>query len=962
MSGEILREGVFIMNRYKLLSTLLKVFLILSLLGIVYIIVNPIVRNMDKEITVIESNYVSPEDRPVNNLEWIIKQNKITFADSEEPMLIYYSDDRIDVKDFLPKVNDNVVIMEKLFEKNNYEDVLSLIRNVTGVKFSGYFGKTYLDLSDMAIVNGKIIEDYESLHSEDWSFMGEGIIIQGNNQVLVLEKGKDYRGGIYVEKDGEKIPYKGYFEVTSGINPTDYFKINLLEKGKEKFNSIGISDMFPASYELSTDITMSYYFPGDYSAIPIDIPAGYEDVQNIMDSKVIYNKDKDEEFFWKWYYPRLTAAMTNKFNVLDEVSIGVSEKPMFYTKANRIMTRNDSENGKEFFIKGVNLGPALPGKFFTEFPFSEEQYFLWIEQMGELNVNTIRVYTLLPPSFYDALYRYNESSDRKIYLLQEIWPEENPKDNDYLREEYNKEYDKEIEYVVNAIHGNISIPYRDYRAYGVYRSDVSKYLIGYLVGRELEPEEVEDTDIANEGYKYSGSYLASSAKASPTESWLARSCDYALKISHEKYSSKPLVGIVNWPTLDYIEHDSEWNEDGDKSKQFNDSNVVNINNIDVVDNNIAGFFGAYHIYPNYPDFMNNDKKYDDYFDEEGRFRYGGYLKEFMEHHSKYPAVVAEYGISTSINTAHFSPDGYNHGGLDEEKQAEGIIRMTKAIINEGYSGAIIFEWMDEWSKKTWTTEPFMIPYNKNPFWHNTMDPEQNYGLIAYSPVNREKKILYDSKEKTGAIKEISSWDDESYVYLSIENKSSGDKNIEIYLDTVKEVESETLYEFIINIGEENTILVNPGYNWLEGYYKSIPASKEEFERMLQLVNKENKDMYGNIIESKYEDLSNLKEGSFELAQNTVSKSANSITVRIPYGLIGYSDPSQNMVLSDENRIITVLQDQIKIKKSDYLDMEVRSDSAIIKVRYELSTWDMPSYNHRKKDGFSTISEFFKMID
>jgi hypothetical protein len=25
--------------------------------------------------------------------------------------------------------------------------------------------------------------------------------------------------------------------------------------------------------------------------------------------------------------------------------------------------------------------------------------------------------------------------------------------------------------------------------------------------------------------------------------------------------------------------------------------------------------------------------------------------------------------------------------------------MTEAIVNEGYSGAIIFEWMDEWVRK-----------------------------------------------------------------------------------------------------------------------------------------------------------------------------------------------------------------------------------------------------------------------
>lgn len=78
------------------------------------------------------------------------------------------------------------------------------------------------------------------------------------------------------------------------------------------------------------------------------------------------------------------------------------------------------------------------------------------------------------------------------------------------------------------------------------------------------------------------------------------SCDYVLQYQEDTYAWQHPVGIVSWPTLDPTEHDSEWNESGDKSKQYNDKVAVDINHILTKEKLQAGFFGAYHIYPNYP--------------------------------------------------------------------------------------------------------------------------------------------------------------------------------------------------------------------------------------------------------------------------------------------------------------------------------------------------------------------------
>ena len=55
---------------------------------------------------------------------------------------------------------------------------------------------------------------------------------------------------------------------------------------------------------------------------------------------------------------------------------------------------------EDVFIKGVNLGVAVPGKFPAEFSLTFTEYLEWLNLIGEMNANTIRTYTILPPEFY----------------------------------------------------------------------------------------------------------------------------------------------------------------------------------------------------------------------------------------------------------------------------------------------------------------------------------------------------------------------------------------------------------------------------------------------------------------------------------------------------------------------------------------------------------------------------------
>ncbi len=601
----------------------------------------------------------------------------------------------------------------------------------------------------------------------------------------------------------------------------------------------------------------------------------------------------------------------------------------------------------EIMIKGVNIGTSLPGRWYTEFPADRDLYRRWLEKIAAMNANTVRIYTLLDPAFYTVLGEYNSTPENDpIYLLQEIWPHDEVPDLNLHNSEYREAYLKEIELVIDALHGNADIPARPYRAYGNYSADVSPYLLGILIGRELEPDEVEATDEKNPEKKgHAGNYVrAEPGRSSPTETWIAEMCDYTLQYSQSSYEWQYPVGFVSWPTLDPLDHKTDYEEDG--TPGYNVRETVDPNIFTAGPANRAGFFGAYHIYPNYPDFMNNEPAFAEYEDEEGVFRYRGYLHKFMEIHPPYPALVAEFGISTSLNTAHLSPDGLHHGGLDETEQGEMTVRMMRSIVIEGYAGGVIFEWSDEWAKKTWNTEPFMVPWERQVLWQNAMCPEQNYGILAVEPEERSREKLYTTWHESetegvfrapegrpatfGKIKTLEAGADEAFLYLALELDSGSGQaggspsweelGLVVGIDTGTG-EAGALFlplsglpelpggaDFMLHIASPGKadLLAVPSYNRGEFTFYPDLYPEGEFVRIETLVNRKRMTADGRVFEALYSDESILEYGPFKpgepgynsLAHWYVEEETGRILVRLPWMLLNVSDPSEQRLLLD----------------------------------------------------------------
>ncbi|WP_243089583.1 hypothetical protein [Thermus neutrinimicus] len=396
---------------------------------------------------------------------------------------------------------------------------------------------------------------------------------------------------------------------------------------------------------------------------------------------------------------------------------------------------------KPFQVRGVNLGVALPGRFPAEFPEEEALYRAWLELLSAMGANTVRTYTLLPPAFYRALWGHNRlHRDRPLYLFQGVWtelPEEEGLED--WEGPFLDRFLLEGREVLDALHGNLSRPPRPGHAHGEYAADVSPWVMGLLVGREFEPYSVEAYNRRHLGRTYWGRFLEASPEASPFEAYLAEVLDRLATYEWEAYGTARPLSFVNWPTLDPLSWPSEagLREEyelrrarGEKVEpprpgpvHEEDTVTLDPTHLKPTPGSPVTLFATYHVYPYYPDFLVNEPEL-----SPNRFR--AYLSRLKAHHGEMPLLIAEFGLPSSRGIAHLHPEGLHHGGHSEPEQAEKVLALWQDIASLDLAGGMVFALMDEWFKRNWLVAPFELPTPRDPFWHNLLDPEENYGLIA----------------------------------------------------------------------------------------------------------------------------------------------------------------------------------------------------------------------------------------
>ena len=318
-------------------------------------------------------------------------------------------------------------------------------------------------------------------------------------------------------------------------------------------------------------------------------------------------------------------------------------------------------NGKEYipiFVKGINMGISVPGTQPGNLAASREDYGRWFHLIKEAGYIAVRLYTLHFPRFYEELSQFNlDHPGNPLLLLQGVWLEEQEVYTDLYN--LSAEFDKEIREVVSAVHGDINIDTRFGKAHGSFATDISPWVLGFLIGREIFPDEVALTNQAHTGEnEYLGTYFGLSGGGDPVEVWITQRLDSLMIFENEQYGIVRPTGLSTWPTLDPLVHLTEHSLIDSQE----DDEKIDLYNL-VSSESSGGFFIGYHAYPYYPDFIVQDPYYGVESDSIGPNSYLGYLKDLKKHYEGIPLVIAEFGVPSSWGSGHLTPSGMNHGGI-----------------------------------------------------------------------------------------------------------------------------------------------------------------------------------------------------------------------------------------------------------------------------------------------------------
>lgn len=658
------------------------------------------------------------------------------------------------------------------------------------------------------------------------------------------------------------------------------------------------------------------------------------------------------------------------------------------------------QNGEwqKMTIKGVNIGMAKPGLFPGEAGITKEDYSEWLQSIGEMHANAIRIYTIHPPAFYEALLEYNESHEQPIYLFHGVWLEEEQviEQLDVYGEPTEK-FQKEMKDIIDLLHGNAEIEHQPGHASGSYTANVAPYVIGWMIGIEWYPQAVHSV---NEKYKgkpqFDGRYFATK-DAAPFEIWLAEQMEYAARYEIEQYSWMRPFSFTNWVTTDLLDHPYEPSEEEDMAS-VNPNVIYEKNELQQV-----GQFANYHVYPYYPDFMNFTPEYLQYIDHRGKpNNYAAYLNDLKKAH-RLPILISEFGIPASRGLTHKNPSGWNQGFVTERQQGEYLVSLYEDILHEGMLGGLVFSWQDEWFKRTWNTMDLDNP-DQRPFWSNAQTNEQQFGLLSFDTLKIKvdgdtsdwsgKKPMYETEQLNMYMDS-----DERYLYLRLDAKNvkfSNDYYPLIYFSTVKNQGNSSYKgypllneaDFVLTIkdGENSRIEVDAYYDLFQKLYGER-LGQVPFEGVTQKNSGQfnpieyalNKQLTIPILDETYPfekyETGMLRKGNGNpespdydsLADYEVNEDEGVVEIRIPWLLLNFTDPSRREVWADlyaneemTREITEGIEVGLLLIENEEVKLSVPENKSYLKS-YTWEGWTLPEYKERLKESYYILQEKFSNI-
>lgn len=239
--------------------------------------------------------------------------------------IIYGGLELDEVRKIKANLNNNTIVSEfNTLASPTSEEARSEMEDIFGMKWSGWIGRYFSDLSDKNTeIPVWLIKAYEMQNLKFWDFQGPGFaFVKSDDTVVILSQGKEFTKDlnkiVFTEKSlvefkvKDKVDYYYWFDIvqpTEGTEVIANYNISLTEEGREYLKSYGLQSEFPAILRKDKDYT-AYYFAGDFadnSKIPsLYKLSGLNFLNKITTLKIEGNQ---EYFYWNVYYPLMKKIL-----------------------------------------------------------------------------------------------------------------------------------------------------------------------------------------------------------------------------------------------------------------------------------------------------------------------------------------------------------------------------------------------------------------------------------------------------------------------------------------------------------------------------------------------------------------------------------------------------------------------------------------------------------------------------
>lgn len=643
-------------------------------------------------------------------------------------------------------------------------------------------------------------------------------------------------------------------------------------------------------------------------------------------------------------------------------------------------------------IKGVELNSFKPGYGRFETGISKEEVLNWLDEIGKMNANVIKIPYIQPPSFYSAIYEYNLNRKNPIYIIHEVMLDEKAvlKNYDAFDDEILKNIKKDIKNTMNVINGQALIINNERSHRGIYLKDVSKYNLGYIVGTNINPELVT---LTNEQYEnkteYNGEYF-SIKDSSAFGVFITEVLDFAAQYERTKYERSSLLSFMTTVETDSLKYKHESNL----------TKYANVNIEKIIPKDEDNLFISYRYHPNSLDFLDYE------YEKNGQSKETAdvssatiHLERLIEFYQS-PLVISDTGISSSRAKSKINQsDGYDRGGFSEKEQGEKIVQLLDDIYSAGAAGAVVKSWQDDWTRLTNFSS--VVDYsdeNASSYWQDLQSSDESFGFLKFESGKKKDKIYIDGDySEWENIKNISDEEgmklkvkaDLTNLYILVEKKewSLNEDTLYLGLNTTplsgsenwaEEAEFANKVDFIIKLQgyNESRVVVNERsnlFNYVYKYYSNeieketiVPDQDSDKFGAIYLLNR--KKLYlldsDRVISPIYYETGKLTYGNDNPVEPEFNskadfnKQGDKAEIKIPWTLLNIVNPLDKKAFGDF--YLDGVNTQTDIDQIGFsINYKGNKDDIVTKeVQYNMENLKSTDYFERLKASYYSVKDYW----